>query len=80
VDFLRRSLAETPKEDFVTIRIKAERKLTAKLRLDVLAILFRLFTSEFRVLGRLLGFDNGQWSAVLTKKNIIAKLPGAGLG
>jgi hypothetical protein len=67
VDLLRRGLAEVPKEDFMTIRIKAEGQLTAKLRPDVLAVLFSLFASEFCVLGRLLGFDCGQWFAVLAK-------------
>jgi hypothetical protein len=79
MDLLRWDLAEIPKEDCVTIRVKAEGQLPAVIRLDVLAILFRLFAPEFCTLRRLLGFDYGQWLPVFSEENVIAKLSGAGL-
>jgi hypothetical protein len=79
MDLLRWGLAEIPKEDCVTIRVKAEGQLPAVIRLDVLALLFRLFASEFCTLRRLLGFDYGQWLPVFSEENVIAKLSGAGL-
>jgi hypothetical protein len=78
VDLLRRGFAEVPKEDLVTVRIKAKGQVTAKLRLNVLAVLLGLLSPQFCVLRRPFGFDDCECLTILAEENIVAKFFGFG--
>lgn len=70
----RRGVFQIPEPGFETIAVKAERQLATQLFLDVVAILFGLFTAERSVATGFLGFDHGQRPAVFPQQDIVTEL------
>lgn len=64
VHALRGCLAEIPEKNLIPIGVKAKRKFTTMLFLNVVAVLLGLLASQFRVFGGFLGFDDGQCLAI----------------
>ena len=71
VNLLGRSLANVPEEDVVAVGVETERQFAALFDLDVKAILFGLLAADFSILGRLLGFNDGERFAVFPEKNVV---------
>ena len=71
MDFAWGIVANIPEENIISISIETEGEITVKFFLNVLAILFGLFSTEFRVFRSLFGFYYSERFSVFSKENII---------